>query len=184
MLQGLKNFSKHARELITALQKIDGNNYSETLSQMYIINAGSGFRMLWSTVKSFLDPKTPSKIHVLGNKYQSKLLEVIDASELLEFFGGTCTCSDHGGCMHSDKGPWKDPYIMMIYRWFRMGSTKFQTIKLRQFQRAKMRFDKIINKEISSTMVYVFQTQKEVFLYLTPCILLHVCCISMLEIVL
>ncbi|XXG71252.1 hypothetical protein AAC387_Pa07g0550 [Persea americana] len=79
---------------------------------MFIINAGSGFRMLWNTIKSFLDPKTTAKIHVLGNKYQSKLLEVIDASELPEFFGGTCTCADQGGCMRSDKGPWKDPEIL------------------------------------------------------------------------
>lgn len=109
---GLKSFNKAARELIPQIQKIDGDNYPETLNRMFIINAGSGFRMLWNTIKTFLDPKTTSKIHVLGNKFQSKLLEIIDASELPEFLGGTCTCADQGGCMRSDKGPWKDPEIM------------------------------------------------------------------------
>ncbi|KAL3515142.1 hypothetical protein ACH5RR_022044 [Cinchona calisaya] len=113
---GLKNFNKSARELIQRLQKIDGDNYPETLCRMYIINAGSGFRLLWNTVKSFLDPKTTAKIHVLGNKYQSKLLEIIDASELPEFLGGTCTCADKGGCMVSDKGPWNDADIMKMVR--------------------------------------------------------------------
>lgn len=113
---GLKNFTKSARELIQALQKVDGDNYPETLCRMFIINAGSGFRLLWNTVKSFLDPKTTAKINVLSNKYQSKLLEIIDASELPDFFGGTCTCADKGGCMVSDKGPWNDPEIMKMVR--------------------------------------------------------------------
>uniref|UniRef100_A0A0D6QU98 CRAL-TRIO domain-containing protein n=1 Tax=Araucaria cunninghamii TaxID=56994 RepID=A0A0D6QU98_ARACU len=111
---GLKNFNKSARELILRIQKIDGDNYPETLCRMFIINAGPGFRLLWNTIKSFLDPKTTAKIHVLGNKYQSKLLEVIDASQLPEFLGGTCVCAHSGGCLASDKGPWKDPDIMKL----------------------------------------------------------------------
>ncbi|KAJ8764227.1 hypothetical protein K2173_005967 [Erythroxylum novogranatense] len=111
---GLKNFTKAARDLITRIQNIDGNNYPETLNRMFIINAGSGFRMLWNTIKSFLDPKTTAKIHVLGNKYQSKLLEIIDASELPDFLGGTCTCAEKGGCLCSDKGPWQKEEILKM----------------------------------------------------------------------
>ncbi|KAM0843689.1 hypothetical protein ACQ4PT_057551 [Festuca glaucescens] len=109
---GLKNFSKDARELIMRLQKIDNDNYPETLCRLYIINAGQGFKMLWGTIKSFLDPQTASKIHVLGSKYQNKLLDIIDASELPDFLGGKCRCEENGGCSKSDKGPWKDPIII------------------------------------------------------------------------
>jgi len=77
---GLKNFNKAARDLIQRLQKIDGDNYPETLNRMFII----------------------------------KLLEIIDAGELPEFLGGACTCSDKGGCMRSDKGPWNDPEIFKM----------------------------------------------------------------------
>lgn len=111
---GMKNFTKAARDLVVRIQKIDGDNYPETLHRMFIINGGPGFKILWGTVKKFLDPHTSDKIHVLGHKYQSKLLEVIDASELPDFLGGTCTCADGGGCLRSDKGPWKDPAIMKL----------------------------------------------------------------------
>ncbi|KAH9605527.1 hypothetical protein KSS87_023155, partial [Heliosperma pusillum] len=109
---GLKNVAKPARDLIIQLQKIDNDNYPETLHRMYIINAGSGFKLVWSTIKTLLDPHTTSKIHVLGQKYHNKLLEIIDKSQLPEFLGGTCNCADQGGCMRSDKGPWKDPDIL------------------------------------------------------------------------
>ncbi|KAK9742678.1 hypothetical protein RND81_03G190400 [Saponaria officinalis] len=111
---GLKNIAKPARDLIIRLQKIDNDNYPETLHRMYIINAGSGFKLAWSTIKTLLDPQTTSKIHVLGQKYHSKLLEIIDKSQLPEFLGGTCNCADQGGCLRSDKGPWKDPDILKM----------------------------------------------------------------------
>ncbi|GAB2282061.1 hypothetical protein Dimus_016618 [Dionaea muscipula] len=108
------SFGKAANDLVLRMQKIDGDNYPETLHQMFIVNASSGFKLLWNTVKGFLDPKTTSKIHVLGNKFQNKLLEVVDPSQLPAFLGGNCSCLDEGGCLRSEKGPWKDPTMMKL----------------------------------------------------------------------
>lgn len=107
---GFWNLTKPVIELIRRLQQIN-SNYPDTLSQMFIINAGPGFKMIWNMIQSFLEPKAKSKFHVLGTKFKSTLLEVIDASELPEFLGGNCNCKEKGGCLRSDKGPWRDPHI-------------------------------------------------------------------------
>ncbi|KAF8388417.1 hypothetical protein HHK36_027086 [Tetracentron sinense] len=107
------SFSKVAHDLVMRMQKIDGDNYPETLHQMFIVNAGHGFKLVWNTVKGFLDPRTTAKIHVVGNKYQNKLLEFIDSSQLPDFLGGSCSCPD-GGCLRSGKGPWNDSEIMKL----------------------------------------------------------------------
>lgn len=36
----------------------------QTLNRLFIVNAGSGFKMLWKAVKAFLDARTLAKIQV------------------------------------------------------------------------------------------------------------------------
>uniref|UniRef100_A0ACD5UME1 Uncharacterized protein n=2 Tax=Avena sativa TaxID=4498 RepID=A0ACD5UME1_AVESA len=105
---GMNNFSKAAREMFIEIQKIDSNYYPETLHQLYIINAGSGFRALWKVLKAFMEARTLKKIQVLGTNYLNTVLEAVDPSNLPDFLGGTCTCSGTGGCLLQDKGPWTD----------------------------------------------------------------------------
>uniref|UniRef100_A0A0D9WYH7 CRAL-TRIO domain-containing protein n=1 Tax=Leersia perrieri TaxID=77586 RepID=A0A0D9WYH7_9ORYZ len=108
---GMNNFSKSGRELFIEIQKIDSNYYPETLNQLYIINAGAGFRALWKVLKACMEARTLAKIQVLGTNYLSTILEAVDPSNLPDFLGGTCTCSAAGGCLLQDKGPWTNQEI-------------------------------------------------------------------------
>ncbi|XP_019095433.1 PREDICTED: phosphatidylinositol/phosphatidylcholine transfer protein SFH11-like isoform X2 [Camelina sativa] len=108
---GMSNFSKPARSPFMEIQKIDSNYYPETLHRLFVVNASSGFRMLWLALKTFLDARTLAKVQVLGPNYLGELLEAIDLSNLPTFLGGNCTCSDHGGCLFSDERTWNDPDI-------------------------------------------------------------------------
>ncbi|XP_051133656.1 phosphatidylinositol/phosphatidylcholine transfer protein SFH13-like isoform X2 [Andrographis paniculata] len=112
---GVKNFTATAASLLSSMAKIDNSYYPETLHQMYIVNAGHGFKkVLWPAAQKFLDPKTISKIHVLEPKALGKLLEVVDPSQLPDFLGGACVCNVEGGCLRSSKGPWNDPDIIKL----------------------------------------------------------------------
>ncbi|CAI5463489.1 unnamed protein product [Closterium sp. Yama58-4] len=120
---GMKNFSADARNFLAMVSKVDGDNYPETLNRLFVVNAGFAFRSLWSGIKGMLDPKTASKIQVLGTDYKKKLFEAIDPSQLPEFFGGTCKCEGvEGGCLMSDKGPWRDGDILRVVRLQRTGT--------------------------------------------------------------
>ncbi|AES89169.2 CRAL/TRIO domain protein [Medicago truncatula] len=101
-------------EIKSRIQEILDDNCPATGSQFFIINASPKFMLQCNNYSNFGDPKIDSRVHVLGNNYQSKLLEAINASELPEFLGGTCTCADQGGCLRSDKGPWKNPEILKM----------------------------------------------------------------------
>jgi len=81
--------------------------YPEMLGKMTIINVGFLFRAIWSMVKSFIDPKTQSKISLLKSSYKDELLKLIDEEKLPSFLGGKCTCDNFiYGCLGSDIGPW------------------------------------------------------------------------------
>ncbi|KFZ16625.1 hypothetical protein V501_02128 [Pseudogymnoascus sp. VKM F-4519 (FW-2642)] len=91
------------------------NHYPERLGRLYLINAPWGFSSVFGMIKSFLDPVTVEKIHVLGSGYQSQLLAQVPAENLPKQFGGSCDCE--GGCGFSDAGPWKEAEFYRPPKW-------------------------------------------------------------------
>lgn len=93
------------KEVFRRMSKMDSDNYPETMGKFFIINAGFVFRNAWKMLKGFLDPKTASKITVLGGSYKEELEKFIDPKHLPDFLGGSCKCP--GGCLSAKPGPWQ-----------------------------------------------------------------------------
>lgn len=94
------------KNVLKSVSSISQDNYPESLGKMLIINAPMMFSSVWPMLKAFLDENTAQKINILGSNYHKQLLEVIDAENLPEYYGGKCQCS--GGCDNSDTGPWNN----------------------------------------------------------------------------
>jgi hypothetical protein len=76
------------------------------MGQLLIINAPSSFTFIWGIIKPWLAKETVEKVDILGSNYREVLLDVVDAENLPEILGGTCTCEGEGGCDLSGAGPW------------------------------------------------------------------------------
>ena len=48
--------------MLARIMAIDQNNYPEMLGHTCIINAPGVFKLVWSAIKGFIDPKTQEKI--------------------------------------------------------------------------------------------------------------------------
>jgi hypothetical protein len=116
--QTTKFMSKKVMDLLKQVSGFSQNHYPETLGNLYIINSGIMFKVVWTAIKPFLDEKTKKKIVTLGSDYKKKLLEVIDEESLPAIIGGKCACA--GGCAYSGEGPWRnyvDENIKKIKNW-------------------------------------------------------------------
>ncbi|XP_020970578.1 phosphatidylinositol/phosphatidylcholine transfer protein SFH6-like [Arachis ipaensis] len=74
----VREITKPAMYLFMEIQKIDNSYYPETLHKPFIINDGSGFKMLWKAVKTFLDVCTVAKVQFYFWHANYVIVTVID----------------------------------------------------------------------------------------------------------
>ncbi|KAI8374128.1 CRAL-TRIO domain-containing protein [Radiomyces spectabilis] len=97
---GIRQFHMNALYHLKAVADIVQHYYPETLHRLFIINAPSAFVMMWKVIRPWLNPGTLDKVQILGKDFKNVLLEHIDAENLPDFLGGTCTCDQMpGGCV-------------------------------------------------------------------------------------
>ena len=100
--------SKSFYRLLRDATELTQGNYPETLGMLLIVNVPFFFAGIWATIKGWLDEKTRSKVELISAaQAKTKLLEVIDEDQLVEFLGGSNTAN-----LRDSIGPWNNYEIM------------------------------------------------------------------------
>eukprot|EP00299_Pterocystis_sp_00344_P015573 c7787_g1_i1.p1 GENE.c7787_g1_i1~~c7787_g1_i1.p1 ORF type:complete len:337 (-),score=65.58 c7787_g1_i1:38-1048(-) len=86
----IKLASRTAYDYLRQIADMDNLHYPERLGQVYIINSPSALAIAWGIISRWLDPVTRNKINFLRgkNEYEPALLQLMEAEELLECYGG------------------------------------------------------------------------------------------------
>ncbi|KAI9350476.1 CRAL-TRIO domain-containing protein [Zopfochytrium polystomum] len=90
---GLHQFYMPAMGLLRAVADNDAKYYPERLGRLFLVNSPPVFQKIWVMIKRWLDKGILEKVHILGSDYKEVLLKYIDADNLPEYLGGSCTCS-------------------------------------------------------------------------------------------
>lgn len=93
--------------LLQVILEVCQDYYPESLGNIFVINSGFAFKMMYTVLKTFIDKKTKAKIKVHGKNYSDALNAVVSKENLPDLFGGQCTCQPLG-CLFSNAGPWND----------------------------------------------------------------------------
>lgn len=98
-LEGISraHFSRKILKFISDESAIDALNFPETLHKLFIVNAPLIFSQPWKLIKSWLDPRTVSKIEIITNKKRSEriLKETIPVEKLPLQYGGKANVHLH-----------------------------------------------------------------------------------------
>mmetsp|Transcript_34179 Transcript_34179/g.61636 ORF Transcript_34179/g.61636 Transcript_34179/m.61636 type:complete len:272 (-) Transcript_34179:466-1281(-) len=91
----MKNFGSAARKILRSVAAIDQDYYPEHLGQMFIVNAPTIFRAIWSVVNPLLEERTRRKILILGSDFLSSVLQIISIDDLPICLGGKSVVPSH-----------------------------------------------------------------------------------------
>ncbi|CAE1324634.1 Retinal-binding protein [Acanthosepion pharaonis] len=91
---GLKTLWKPGLDFNIYLSRILEDNYPEMMKRLFLINAPKLLPVLYTMAQPLISESMKQKIFVLGNDYQTTLLQYIDGEELPAYLGGKKTDPD------------------------------------------------------------------------------------------